>query len=268
MKNKKVLIYYLLELILTTCIFGLFALLILKITIFNKNYFIKQLNKTNYYHELYLEIDNDFENYLRPSGFDVSIKENLFTEEELKEVINKNVDNFYKGKNIIVDTSKLKEKLESNIDNYFTKVNLEITDEESLNMFKDEFIKIYKNRIIFNDKLINLNKSFAKLNKIINIIFYILIMVIMIIFIITKLVFKKLTLFIPLITSIILYIITYLFIISKIKIDSIKFWNESVSNIIKNIFYDSLTYMKYICIVGLILEFIIMIIYIIRKKRV
>ena len=268
MKNKKVLIYYLLEFLLTICIFIILLLFVLKLTILNKNYFIKQLNKTNYYHELYTEIDNDFENYLRPSGFDISIKDNLLTEEELKLVINKNVDNFYKGKKINVDTTKIKERLEGNIDNYLNKINIKISDEGSLNKFKDEFIKIYSNRVIINDELIKQSNTFSKLNNLVNIFFYILIIIFIILFLITKVVFKKITLFIPTITSIILYIISYIFIVSKINIKNIKFWNTSVSNIIKNIFYDNINYIKYIIVIGLILELIRMIIYTIRKKRI
>ena len=267
MKNKKVLIYYLFELILTICFFLIILFLVLKLTLLNKNYFINQLNKENYYHELYLEIDNDLENYLRPSGFDNSIKNNLFTEDEIKKVLNKNVDNFYNGKNIVVETTKLKENLERNIDDYLNTINIKITDEESLNMFKDEFIKIYKNRIIIDDKINNFSKTFFKYCKIFNIIIYSLIAIFLILTIIIKFVFRKITLSIPVMASILLYVIIYIYIISKINFSNIKFWNNSVSNIIKNFFFDYINYIKYICLVCLIIEFIKMVLHIVLKRK-
>ena len=267
MKNKKVLIYYLLELVLTICLFSLILLFTLKLTVLNKNYFIKQLDKTNYYHELYTEIDNDFENYIRPSGFDISIKNNLFTEDDLKEIINKNVDNFYKGKKIEIDTSKIKEKLNSNIEEYYNKINITITDDDSINLFKEEFLKIYANRIIISDKINDLNKTFTKYNKLINILFISILSLFVILSIITRILFKKITLSIPIITSILLFIVSYIFIVSKINISSIKFWNTSVSNIIKNIFNDNIKYILYICIIGIILELLKLIIFIINRRR-
>ena len=135
MKNKKVLIYYLLEFILTILIFLTIIVLILKITILNKKYLISKLEQTNYYHELYEDINNDFENYIMQSGFDNSITNDLFTEEDLKKVVNNNVDNFYKGKDFVVQTDNLKNKLESNINNYLDEIKITITDNESLDLF-------------------------------------------------------------------------------------------------------------------------------------
>ena len=267
MKNKKILLYYLLEFILTIFIFLTIILLILRLTILNKNYFIKTLEKNNYYNELYLDINNDFENYIMQSGFDIKIVDNLFTEDSLKKVINNNVDNFYKGKEIKVDTNNIKENLNNNINIYLESNNIRVTDEKSLNLFINEIINIYKNRIIINDKFIKLSNIFYKINKLVNIGTIILFILDIILLIFLKFIFKKIILTIPVLSSLFILILGYFLILDKININNIVFWNNYVSSIIKSIFLSISALIKYIVIIGIIIELIKLIIIYIRKSR-
>ena len=256
MKNKKIILYYLLEFVLTLSILLTIILLILKITILNKKYLVNIFEKTNYYRELYLDINTDLENYIMQSGFDNSIINDLFTETELKKVINKNVDNFYKGENIIVDTDILKNKLENNINDYLDEIKITITDKEAINLFVNEIETIYKNRIILNKEIVGLSKSFYNINKILNLIFLGLIIFNMVIFIFTKVLFKKIALSIPILSSMSLLLISYYLLLSNININSIVFWNNYVSNVIKYIFWDLNTILKYGSIIIIVLELI------------
>ena len=256
-----------LEFILTICIFITIILFILKFTILDKTYVKKVLKNNNYYHELYLDINNDLENYIMQSGFDLTIVDNLFTEFDLEKIIHKNVDNFYKGKEIVINTDIVKEKLDDNINNYLESSNIKITDEEALNLFKDEIIKIYKERIIINDKLIKLSNYFNQINKLINIAFIVLVIIDIILYLIIKFIFKKITLSIPVLTSMFLLMFGYFLIIGKININNIVFWNNYVSKVIIDILLNIKNTTKYVIIIGVGLEILKLLIILFRKSR-
>lgn len=266
MKNKKIILYYLLEFILTIFIFLTIILIVMKITVLNKTYLKNILEKNNYYHELYVDINNDFNDYIMQSGFDNSITKDLFTESELKKVINNNVDNYFLGKDIIVETKTIKNKLLNNIDNYLKDIKITITDQESMNLFISKIESIYKERIILNKELIKFSSEFNKIMKLLNIIFIIILILDIVLFILIKISFKKITLTIPILSSMILLLICYYLLFGKININSIIFWNNYISKIIKNIFFDISNSLKYISIIGIILE-IIKLTFIYKKNR-
>lgn len=268
MKNKKILLYYILEFILTISIFISLLLIILKLTILNKNYLLNQLEKNNYSHELFLDINEDFNNYMMQSGFDNSVVDNLFTEDSLKKVVNKNVDNFYKGKKINVDIKEIEQKLETNINNYLESNNITATDENELKLFIREIVNIYQDRIIIHKRLGNFSTKFYKLNKLINIILTITVIFNFALLIIIKKVFKKLTLTIPILTSIFLLILIYYLLFLKININYIVFWNDYISSVIKNIFLNIESIIKYIIIGGIALEILKLLIFYLRKSRI
>ena len=268
MKNKKILLYYLLEFMLTLLIFTTIILLLLKCSIFSKKYILNILDRNNYYQEVYLDINNDYENYLIPSGFDENITKDIFTENDVKKDINKIVDNFYEGKEVKLETNFIKEKLDNNINDYLEKLNVKITDEKSLDLLEQEILNIYTNKIIINKHFIKYNSAFSKLRKIVDIILYILFILDVLLFVIIKWLFKKITLTIPIFTSLMLLLWFYHFVFLKIDIKSILFWNSYISSIIKNIFYDLSNGIKYVIIIGFILEIIKIIIYVIKKPRI
>ena len=194
MKRSKVLLYYLLEFILTILVFITILLLIIKVTILNKNYIKNKINSNDYVHELYVDIKNDFNDYIIHSGFDNNIVDNLFSEDELKIIINKNVDSFYKGEAINVDTDNVKNKLEDNINNYLSEKGITVNNQKDIDLFVKEILKIYKERIVLNDKFIKLSNKFSKLANLINIFLYVLMTIDLILFLVIKKVFKKITL--------------------------------------------------------------------------
>ena len=267
MKNKKVLLYYLLEFVLTIFVFITILLLLLKLTMLNKNYITNILEKNNYYHEVYLDINNDYENYLLSSGFDKEIIKDIFTEEQVKKDINNMVDNYYQGKEIKIATKNIKEKLELNIENYLDKINITITDEDSLNLFKEEILNIYNEKIILHKSITKYSNLFSRLNKIILLLLLSLIIIDIFLFIIIKKLFRKITLTIPIISSMLLLLLFYTFFLSKINIKSIIFWNDYVSKVIKNIFIDINNNIKLTIIIGIILEFVKLLLVIIKNKR-
>ena len=266
MKNKKILLYYLLEFILTILFFITIFIIVLKITILNKNYIHNIVDKNNYVHELYLDMNNDFENYIMQSGFSEDILDGVVIEEELNKIIHNNVESFYSGMEVKVYVTGIKEKINTNINNYLEKNNIKITDQESLDLFINEVIGIYNDRIILNNYFMKYSTTFYKIKNNINIVFYILIILDLILFFLIKLIFKKITLSIPVITSIILLILFYYMFFSKININNIIFWNTYLSSLIKCVLSDISNIIKYIIIGGLIIEFLKIIYLLIRKS--
>lgn len=268
MKNKKVLLYYFLEFIFTILFFLTMSILIFKITIFNKNYFINKLEKANYYHEFYLDIYNDYENYIMQSGFDNTIIKDLFTEEDLKKVINKMVDNFYEGKDTFIETDSIKEKLEFNMEEFFKTIKVTITDENSLLLFKDEIVNIYENKFTLNKYIIKYCNSFYKVKKITTILLLIFIVLDIGLYLLIRKFFRKITLSIPFLSSILLFLLIYIFFVSKINIQSILFWNNYTSKVIKYIFTDFSNLIKYVSIFGILLEFLIFVLFQLFHKKI
>ncbi|MBQ8892247.1 MAG: hypothetical protein IJ068_05270 [Bacilli bacterium] len=256
MKNKKILLYYLLEFILTILIFSTTILLIFKLTVLNINYFKEKLESKNYYHELYLDINNDFNNYIMQSGFGEEIVDSLFIEDDIKIIINNIVDNFYQGKSIEINTDNIKQRLENNINKYLESYNIKIDNKDDVTLFVEEIINIYKNRIVLNDDFIKLSSNFYKVTAIVNKILTYLIILDIVLFIAVKLLFKKITLTIPILSTVLLLVLVYFLILDKINIQYIIFWNSYVSNVIKVIFFDLLNIIKYIIIIGFTLEII------------
>jgi len=268
MINKKILFYYLLEFILTISIFISLVLIILKLTILNKNYFLNKLEENNYYHELFVDINDSFSNYIMQSGFDEEIVNDIFTEDTIKKVINNNVDNFYKGIPVTIDTSDIRKNFEDNISNYLDNNNIVISDENELKLFVDEIVNIYSDRIIVHKSLNNYSNKFVKLCKLVNILIMISIVMDIILFTIIKLIFKKITLTIPIFTSILLLILIYYLLFSKININYIVFWNSYISNVIKNVFLDIGLIIKYTIVIGICLEIVKLFIFCVRKSRI
>ena len=266
MKNRKILFYYFMEFIYSILVFSTIILTIFKLTILNHNYLIQKLNETNYYHELYLDIYNDLENYIRQSGFDKTVISDIINQDTLKKVINNNVDNFYKGLEIIVDTKEIETKLNDNINNYINTKKIIIDDSEAIRLFKDEIIKIYKDRIVISNYLLSYSSKFNNLINLITKILLINLIIDIIMFIFIKKIFNKVTLTIPIISSLLLLILTYYLLFSKININYIVFWNSYISEVIKIIFKDLVKTTKIIIICGFGYE-IIKIMYILKKNR-
>ena len=267
MKNKKILFYYFLEFLLTILVFFFIILVVLKITLFNKEYLKYKLVENNYYHNLYEDINDEFDNYIMQSGFDRTIVNNLFTVKDLEKVINNNVDNFYDGKEIIVDTSDLEDKININISNYLENHNLKIIDTESIDLFKKEIVNIYRDRIILNDKFIQLSNIFYNIKKTLNLVINIILIISLFLFLMLKFLFKKITLTIPFLASSMLLALGYFLIIKQINIQYIIFWNDYVSNILKSIFYDIEKNTRYFIIFCIGFEVIKLLIIYVKKSR-
>ncbi len=175
-KTRKI-IGYSLSFILTILLVIFIVLIILKTTIFNENYVLKTFDNNNYYKLVSDKILENMEDYMRSSGLDKEILTDLFTEEDIKNDVKKYLDKIYKDSNIKFDDSKLKEKLVNNINDSLAKHNLKITDQEAIDSFVSEMVKLYQNEVNIYNIVDNHVNVFHKFNNILNVAFIALLMV-------------------------------------------------------------------------------------------
>ena len=159
MKNKlKVLSYYISMIILSTIVLSLSIVTLIKFTILNENYLIKQLEKNNYYNNLYTSINEEMSYYIIQSGLEEEVLENIYTKEMVTNSVNNLIKNFYTGKKLTIDTTLLKENLNNNITNYLSKNNIVITDKnDGDNVVAN--IKIKNNPGIFRKTIKNIREG-------------------------------------------------------------------------------------------------------------
>lgn len=267
MKAKlKIIFYYLIELFLSVLVLILGLGLLLKCTILNEKYLILKLEQNDYYNELYSSIKNDMENYLMQSGLPESVLENIYTKDMITKGVNNIIISFYNGNNLNVDTYTIEEHLKTNINTYLNNNNMQVSDQESLDQFVLEILKIYKEKIMLTDKLEDFQGTFTKWNFYLKVFLIILTIIILILGIFVKLCFKKDTFVIPLLTTAILLLVGNYLLFSRIDVSHILFWNESISEIIKSILWNMSSLVKYGAIFIIVFEFIVMIIFKSRKK--
>lgn len=175
-KTRKI-IGYSLSFILTILLVIFIVLTILKTTILNENYVLKTFDNNNYYKLVSDKILENMEDYMRSSGLDKEILTDIFTEKDIKNDVKKYLDKIYKDSNIKFDDSKLKEKLVNNINESLAKHNLQITDQEAIDSFVSEMVKIYRNEVNIYSLVDNHVNLFHKFNSILNIAFIALLMV-------------------------------------------------------------------------------------------
>ena len=240
---------------------------LLRFTIVNEKYVKNQLEKTSYFDKLKETIDSDFEDYLRPSGLPFEVVENIYTKEDIKKEVNNVVDSLYGGKKITIDTKKVQDNLNKNIEEYLRENNIEISDQASLDKFTSEVIKIYQKNILLVEKIDSLSKPISKAVNLFKIVFIIVLAIIIILGLTIRKVFHKSAFLKPLMASGILLLITNYILFQKIDIYHILFWNDAVSKIIQNIFFDFSKMMKYSGISLIVLFLLVILIIFIKNKR-
>ncbi len=235
MNRARIIIYYLLELILSVVIFGLVGLLIAKVTIYSPSYIKNQFQKNNYYSELSNSIKDEMSNYIIQSGFEEEILENLFNERMIKKAVNNIVDKTYKGKDSKVDTTILEKNLRKNMDEYLLKYNIEVTDKESLDKFVEQMKDVYKDEITLSNSINTVKIVITKTKNIIKYGIIICIIIIVLLSLIIKIISRETLYDIPLFTGAILCFFIVSYINNNIIISNIFIWNNNVSNVLQSI---------------------------------
>lgn len=208
---------------------------ILNSTILSKEYILNKLEESNYYNNIYTEVENNFENYIYQSGLDPIVLENIVSRGKIKEDTNIIISNIYDGNNKVIDLEVVRNNLSTNIDKSLEDRYLSEENKKAINKFIDIIINEYEDTIMNTDYSSKINTGISSINNKINMIN--IIMIILVIISILSLILlnikkkrRKLSIFgIPLLALGLLLITIYLYIILNIDINNIVILNDAIS---------------------------------------
>lgn len=208
---------------------------ILNSTISSKEYILNKLEESNYYNNIYTDVENNFENYIYQSGLDPIVLENIVSRDKIKEDTNIIISNIYDGNNKGIDLEVIRNNLSTNIDKSLEDRYLSEENKKAINKFIDIIINEYEDTIMNTDYSSKINTGISSINNKINMIN--IIMIILVIISILSLILlnikkkrRKLSIFgIPLLALGLLLITIYLYIILNIDINNIVILNDAIS---------------------------------------
>lgn len=208
---------------------------ILNSTILSKEYILNKLEESNYYNNIYTEVENNFENYIYQSGLDPIVLEKIVSRDKIKEDTNIIISNIYDGNNKVIDLEVVRNNLSTNIDKSLEDRYLSEENKKAINKFIDIIINEYEDTIMNTDYSSKINTGISSINNKINMIN--IIMIILVIISILSLILinikkkrRKLSIFgIPLLALGLLLITIYIYIILNIDINNIVILNDAIS---------------------------------------
>lgn len=271
MKAKIKALFYYLSLFIASCLLLVFFLgVLVKDTVLNPDYIIKQLEKNDYIEKLSDDIYDEMTNYIIQSGLEDSVLENIYTKEMVEEEVKDLVYHFYQGKEMKIDTTKIKENLEKNIISHLEQNNIKVADQKALDDFVNQILTVYSDKISFSQSLSPLQSKLGKIEKLLNVMIIAVGVLIAFLLIITKVICRRLTLPIPCFTTSFLIFIGNHWLLDKINVKHIVFWNENVTEVLKSTIWDISKLMKeraiMILIIGIVFLMIHVILLLIKKE--
>ncbi len=231
----KVLLYYILEFLLTIVLLGTITIFLVKSTLLSSNFIKNEFVKADYYNELYTSIKEEMLNHVSQAGFDESIIDNIYTKEMLKNSVEKMIDSTYNNKKYTLDLTEVKENLEKNINKYLEINNIKITDQKALDKFIQNILKIYEDEITLSNTISHVEKIVSKIKNLVNIVLLITVIFIIILILIIKFMFKDTALAIPTIAVGVILFFAYLLITGNVIIENLYIWDNSVSSLIQHL---------------------------------
>ena len=153
---------------------------ILNSTILSKEYILNKLEESNYYNNIYTEVENNFENYIYQSGLDPIVLENIVSRDKIKEDTNIIISNIYDGNNKGIDLEVIRNNLSTNIDKSLEDRYLSEENKKAINKFIDIIINEYEDTIMNTDYSSKINTGISSINNKINMINIIMIILVII----------------------------------------------------------------------------------------
>ena len=231
----------------------------LKLTILNEKTIIKNLEKTNYYEKVYNDTIDTMSYITRKSGISSKVISGTFTEEDMKNDINKYVKSFYKGEKVEINTEHVKENITRNLEQYIEEKKLEINETQK-NSYIEKMTTTYKNKIRQMNNYSKESEKLKKYNKLSSTFLLLFIIDLVVLIIINNKIFNKKEYNVILLTSIISLLCTNLFI-NTLNIKNLFIYNNALSEVLKN----SINKIQIINIIFVIIYIIIL--KLIKEKR-
>ena len=241
---------YIFQYIFTVMFFGLISLIIVRFTIFNENFILRELGNNNYYDKLYSMVYEEMSNYVIQSGLDEEIINDIYTEEMLVNDTNSLINYIYNGESKSYDTKVIENNLRENVEDYLLKHDIKNDDKDAINKFIKQIVNVYENKIDISDKLDEASGIFQLGKKILNIGTILLFIIVSILYLVMHFYYKDESQQVVLFTSGILIIFGYFYVVNNFDINNIIIFNEVVSNVIIVMIYNILN--KFLFIAGLL----------------
>ena len=264
MNRVKIIMGYILAFITTVIVTIFGVLVVLKITVADKNYIKNKLENEKYYEKVSKEILNKMEYYMTSSGLPQNILEDLFTEVEIKNDVNSLIDNMYLGKENEIEIDRISERLNNNIDKYVSDHKVKVTSESYLDSFVKHMVNIYEKEVNLYDMGNGYIKYIPKLEKVLNISLIICFIVSIILIVILKLLKVNYVGSIIVSSGLIILFIKLLFF-EKIDYQNILIISNNFSNMIKNIIKEMDFYANMLSFIFIILGIMIILIKSLQK---
>lgn len=147
-KSKiKPVLYSVLSFFLTLVLFLLSVFMILKTTIFSKEYMYGVMNSSGYYAMVKTELIAELQSLGKASGFDDEFSEKFVNSLDIQDSVEKYISSFYSGESTLVDTISFKQQLYKAIDQYIIDKNYSNVSNDSIDYFVNSAADIYINQI-------------------------------------------------------------------------------------------------------------------------
>ena len=260
----KIVLRYLLLFIESLMLIMIALIITFKFTLLDSNYVENEFAKNNYYKKLSKEIKTEMSYYTNQSGFEDSVLDNVFTENDVRYSFERFINSIYIGEKFSINTQKIEENLNKNIDDALKDTNFKVTNAEEIEKFVKQMITTYENEIKLMGYVDSVRGIIPKIIDICDTLLLILTVVFTICILISIKIFRGRDLSVIFYTSSFLLLFFILFVKNSIDINNISIYSELVSNIIKALIKNVLNIIGIIACsslgIGLIID-------ILRKER-
>lgn len=240
--------------LLCLALMGTFFIFLFSHTLLKEEYVLGQLEECHYYEKIETDLKNGFEEYQYQSGFPVEVFNDLYATNWIKEDINSMISHIYQNTSITNHAEAVKEQINQKISQYLSENNLVLNQTEQKNI--DEFEKIlgsvYENKInVFSKYADKIAEIISKVNQVMAILqkgaigALGIILLILLLMNGRKIAESFSTMAISLLSAGILLELVNWVITKEIDINNILIFNQSLSDLIKEILYDLLSQICY-----------------------
>lgn len=147
-KLKKV-FYVFLSFVVSLLLLVLTFSILLEATVFNKDFFIKEMNETDYFSAKKTEITRELMDLGYASGLDETFFDNLIDSANIRDDTYEYLGVFFSGDGSVVNTEGFKENFNKALDSYIeeNQINPETVNQSSRDSLVDKAATIYKNNL-------------------------------------------------------------------------------------------------------------------------
>lgn len=149
-KSKiKPVIYSVLAFVLSFVLFLLSICMVIKFTVFSKDYMFHIMDTTGYYNMVKYELQSRLTDLGNASGFQPSFAQDFASQYDIQKAVDNYIESFYAGDSTLVETISFKQQLYAAVQDYIRENHIEVSDEtnDNITYFINEAASIYVNQI-------------------------------------------------------------------------------------------------------------------------